>query len=197
MHFVRRQYYSKIKGDIILYKAVGYHGTTKDAVQNFLEEDGIDCTYKMGKEPFLGGGFYLWRDSYKRALKWSENHAGDIPEDQSVLEVDIECHSEEMLNFTSTVWNNEQVMIKAYLSAVDTLKEGGVGVFYFGHFIDSFIQCNTNIKLVTMHDLTNKLQMFNIKDPADIQKETNFAFGDIQLCVKDPSVMVDRKEALV
>lgn len=102
-----------------------------------------------------------------------------------------------MLNFTSTEWNNEQAVIKAYLGAIKTLKENGLGVFYFGHFLDSFIQNETEIKLVTMHDLTDDIHIVNIQAPEDIEKETNFAFGDIQLCVKDPSIIVSKREVSV
>lgn len=101
-----------------------------------------------------------------------------------------------MLNFTSTEWNNEQGVIKAYLLAIETLKESGMGVFYFGHFLDSLIKNKTEIKLVTMHDLTDTMNILNIKAPEDAEKETNFAFGDIQLCLKDASVIVSKREVL-
>jgi len=138
----------------------------------------------------------LWRDSYKRALKWSKNHAGDDYENQAVLEVNLECESEDMLNFTSTEWNNEQGVIKAYLGAIKALESSG-HIFYFGHFLDSLIANDTDIKLVTMHDLTDEMHILNVKAPEDMEKETNFAFGDIQLCVKDASIIISKKEITV
>jgi len=90
------------------FKAIGYHATNK--ADGILKE-GIN--FQLPKnDVFLGRGFYLWRDSYSRATSWKKK---EYKEDLEVLEVELNCAKDEMLNFTSIKWNKELDIIKLYI----------------------------------------------------------------------------------
>ena len=82
------------------YYAVGYHGTTEEGAETILNF-GIDFSRREG-DVFLGRGFYVWRDSFQVAKDWRNSKA--------ILEVKVVCPQDEMLNFTSRIWNNENDM---------------------------------------------------------------------------------------
>ncbi len=180
--------------NINIFKAVGYHGTNEDSVNSFLENN-IDCTYRRNQDIFLGGGFYLWRDSYYRAYNWSARHSDG--NDNAVLEVNVKCNNEEMLNFTTTSSgqdNKELKFLKLYLKVVEALQESGHNGLYFGRFIDYLIDTGVDIKLVSVHDLTHDLKLFVLQDPSDGKNKTHFALGDIQMCIKDDTLIQNKQK---
>ena len=157
------------------YYAVGYHGTTKEG-ENQILSNGIDVS-RRANDVFLGRGFYIWRDSYQRAKVWNRGSDG-------VLELNVKCSHDEMLNFTSINWNNELDIIKLYLKYFKP-KE-----IYFGEFIDFLIDdLGVDIKLITIMDLRNKATKIHIQDPYIHRNKTIFSYGDIQLCIKHQDII--------
>lgn len=161
------------------FKATGYHST--DIADKILEE-GID--FQLPKnDVFLGRGFYLWRDSYHRASSWKKNQYKD---DLEVLEVELNCPKEDMLNFTSIKWNKELDIIKLYIKYFKPKK------IYFGEFLDFLIDgLDVDIKLVMIMDLKNQLTKLHIQDPDEPKNKSIFSFGDIQICIKSIDVKID------
>lgn len=150
--------------------AIGYHGTDQIHTDKIL--DGIDFSLNKG-DKFLGQGFYLWRDSYDRALRWAKKTKSYAEID--VISILIECNKNDILNFTSTAWNNEEQLIEMYKTHFSH--------FSFGEFLDYLlIDRQVMINAVIMIDLSHNIKIFNIKDGAN---ETNFAHGDIQICLKN------------
>ncbi len=99
------------------FKAIAYHGS--DDI-NLKEIEDIDFDYKKHKDHFLGRGFYLFRDSFKRAKNWTdEQHSG---ENKKVIEVELDINSEDILNFTSTHWGYELDFIESYLKVCRSKK---------------------------------------------------------------------------
>jgi len=181
---------------INVFKAVGYHGTNKIMSNIFLKNNGIDCTWKHGDDVFLGGGFYLWRDSYYRAYSWSDRHA-DESQNHAVVEVEIECLNDDMLNFTTTKSGNdnkELKFFKLYIKIIDALQNDNLIGLHFGRFIDYMITEGVDIKLVSVHDLSAQLKAFEIQDPDIQDNKTYFALGDIQMCVKCDSIIRNKRE---
>ncbi len=153
--------------------AVGYHGT--DDASTILDK-GIDYKRPAG-DVFLGRGFYLWRDSYQRAFHWKDRT-------QDVLRVEVCCKNDEILNFTSSNFNNEIEIIRIYLKYFKPKN------IYFGEFIDFMIdELNIDIKLVTIMDLRNKITKLHIQDPNYEKDKTIFSYGDIQICVKNEKAL--------
>lgn len=83
------------------FKAIGYHGTDKV----ISEKKHINFNHNEFKDHFLGRGFYLFRDSPKRALHWTTNKHDGIM--NNVIEVEIEIPENEVLNFSSSIWSHE------------------------------------------------------------------------------------------
>ena len=161
------------------YYAIGYHGTTEEGAEIILDS-GIDFSRREG-DVFLGRGFYVWRDSYKRAKIWNSA--------QKVIESQIKCPQDEMLNFTSINWNNELDIIKLYLKYFKP-KE-----IYFGEFIDFLIdELGVDIKLITIMDLKNRATKIHIQDPLNRKNKTIFSYGDIQLCIKHQDIVSNLRE---
>ena len=162
------------------YYAIGYHGTTEDGADTILNS-GIDFSRREG-DVFLGRGFYVWRDSCHVAKDWKNSKA--------VLEVKIECPQDEMLNFTSRIWNNENDIIALYLEYF--LPKN----IYFGEFIDFLIANDIDIKLITVIDLKtkNKTISIPIQDPLNPKNKTIFSYGDIQLCIKHQDIVSNLRE---
>ncbi len=130
-----------------IFNAVGYHGSNKNSINLFLSDGGINCSYNRGQDIFLGGGFYLWRDSWHRAYKWSARHVED-PNDCSVLGIEIECSNDKMLNFTSTYFSEDEKelnFLKLYLKVIEKLQENENNGLYFGRFIDYLIEYGVDI----------------------------------------------------
>ena len=150
--------------------AIGYHGTSEDFTPAILS--GINFTLNKG-DKFLGQGFYLWRDSHDRAYKWSQKTKNFNKID--IILVEMECNKKNVLNFASQSWNNEEDLIQMYLNYFKHLS--------FGEFLDYLIyDKGNNINIVVIIDLTKNITTFSIKDK---RSETNFAFGDIQICLKN------------
>ena len=150
------------------FKAIGYHGTDNET---------LEINFALPKnDVFLGRGFYIWRDSYERAKTWKNS--------LYVYEVEVSCSKDEMLNFTSVNWNQELDIMKLYLKYFKPKK------IYFGEFIDFLIdEMDVDIKLVTIMDLKNKPTKIHIQDPYKNKNKTIFSYGDIQICIKDNSVL--------
>ena len=157
----------------MMYKAIGYHGTNKEAA-NDIKNNGINVSFNTD-DKFLGQGFYLWRDSLKRARRWAAK-----PDNTSVavLAVEIESKHDEMLNFTSREWGNERELLDIFFRYFKKKNKS------FGEFID-FLRKEENLKInvITILDLGRKPKLI------PMPKEINFAYGDIQICVKDMSVV--------
>ena len=153
---------------MIKFHAIGYHGSDNNNLQvNFnLPADDV----------FLGRGFYIWRDSIERATKWK---GSDV-----VYKAVIECQKDEMLNFTSTNWNDELAIMKLYLKYFKSKK------IYFGEFLDFLIDSvGVDIKLIAIMDMKNRETKLHIQDPYNSGNKTIFSYGDVQLCLKDSSVL--------
>ena len=54
-------------------EAVGYHGTSREAVEHLLAGD---IRQSDQRYEWLGTGFYLWQDSPWRARQWAMEHHG-------------------------------------------------------------------------------------------------------------------------
>ena len=158
------------------YYAVGYHGTTEEGAKAILSS-GIDFARREG-DVFLGRGFYVWRDSYQVAKDWQNSKA--------IIKVKIKCPQDEMLNFTSRIWNNENDIMALYLKYF-LPKE-----IYFGEFIDFLIDNGVDIKLVTVIDLKTKSKIISIpiQHPNEEDTKTIFSYSDIQVCIKSPAVII-------
>jgi len=159
--------------------AIGYHGTDAKYTPAILS--GIDFAKNKG-DKFLGQGFYLWRDSYDRAYKWSQSTRNF--EDIDILYVKVESKKEYVLNFTSQSWGKENMLLEMHKEHFSDKT--------FGEFIDYLIyHKGLEINIIVIIDLTKNQTTFNIKDG---EKETNFAFGDIQICLKNdrPVVKIDK-----
>ena len=64
---------------------------------------------------------------------------------------------------------------------------------YFGRFIDYLIgKEDVDIDLVSVHDLTHDLKIFGLEDPNDNKNKTYFALGDIQICIKNHEIIVNK-----
>ena len=163
------------------YYAVGYHGTTEEGADIILDKShGIDFSRREG-DVFLGRGFYVWRDSCHVAKNWKNSKV--------IIEVKIECPQDEMLNFTSRIWNNELDIMKLYLKYFKP-KE-----IYFGEFIDFLIdELGVDIKLITIMDLKNRATKIHIQDPLNHKNKTIFSYGDIQLCIKHKDIISEPRE---
>lgn len=152
--------------------ATGYHGTTKSSIPHIL--DGIDFERNKG-DRFLGQGFYLWRDSYKRATKW-KGAIGAPPileKDKAVIRVDVESKITETLNFTSYNYNNERKVIDLFLKQKPAKLS-------FGEFIDFLIKkYDLSINLIVIADIRKKYTKINVDNI------TNFVYSDIQICLKN------------
>lgn len=159
------------------YYAVGYHGTSEEGGAIILSK-GIDFLRREG-DVFLGRGFYVWRDSFHVAKDWKDSKA--------ILEVKIECPQDEMLNFTSRIWNNENDIMALYLKYFLPQE------IYFGEFIDFLIDNNVDIKLVTIVDVKNtrKRLFLPIQDPKSRDK-TVFSYSDIQICLKSKDILIEK-----
>lgn len=122
----------------------------------------------------MGRGFYLFRDSFKRAKNWTdEQHSG---ENKKVIEVELDINSEDILNFTSTHWGYELDFIEFYLKVCRSKK------IHLGSFIDFLIdEMNVDIKAIAMIDLKTKNHLI----PVSSEKYTLFAYGDVQICLKE------------
>ena len=153
------------------FKAIAYHGS--DDI-NLKEIEDIDFDYKKHKDHFLGRGFYLFRDSFKRAKNWTdEQHSG---ENKKVIEVELDINSEDILNFTSTHWGYELDFIEFYLKVCRSKK------IHLGSFIDFLIdEMNVDIKAIAMIDLKTNNHLI----PVSSEKYTLFAYGDVQICLKE------------
>ena len=151
------------------FKAIGYHGTNDRDLK-------IDYILPQN-DVFLGRGFYIWRDSYQRAKTWKNS--------KCIYEVKLTCPKDEMLNFTSVGWNKELDIMKLYLKYFKPKN------IYFGEFIDFLIdEMGVDIKLVTIMDLKNRATKIHIQDPKNESNKTIFSYGDIQMCIKEKSVLV-------
>jgi len=148
--------------------AIGYHGS---------DSQNLKVDYNLPKnDVFLGRGFYIWRDSHSRATAWKSS--------KYVYKVELSCQKEQMLNFTSISWNKELDIMKLYLRYFKP-KE-----IYFGEFIDFLIdEEGVDIKLIAIMDLKNQLTKIHIQDPKNKRNKTIFSYGDIQICIKDDSVL--------
>jgi len=159
--------------------AIGYHGTDARYTPSILS--GIDFAINKG-DKFLGQGFYLWRDSYNRAYKWSQSTRNF--ESIDILYVKVECKKEHVLNFTSQSWGKENMLLEMHKEHFSDKT--------FGEFIDYLVyHKDLDINMIVIIDLTKNQTTFNIKDG---ESETNFAFGDIQICLKNnrPILKIDK-----
>ena len=157
------------------FEAVGYHGTDKKYVTSILTS--INFAYNKG-DKFLGQGIYLWRDSYDRACKWA-NKTKNF-NNLSVIAFKIKCSKQNTLNFTSKSWNNEGELLELWKNNFSNLA--------FGEFLDEMIYNNDmSINLIIIIDLTDKLKTFYIDDNGS---RTNFALGDIQICLKNNNPII-------
>ncbi len=158
----------------IKFKSLGYHGT--DMVME--TKDDIKFQYKLYQDHFLGCGFYLWRDSPHRAKTWTKKqHTNNT---NSVLEVEIEVNQNDILNFTSSKWSSEFEILKMFSEVCKARN------IHFGSFIDFLIyELGVDIKAITMIDLKTKNHFIPIKST----QETLFAYGDIQICVKNKDII--------
>ncbi len=147
------------------FKAIAYHGS--DDI-NLKEIEDIDFDYKKHKDHFLGRGFYLFRDSFKRAKNWTdEQHSG---ENKKVIEVELDINSEDILNFTSTHWGYELDFIEFYLKVCRSKK------IHLGSFIDFLIdEMNVDIKAIAMIDLKTKNHLIPVS-PEFLIGHPNFHF---------------------
>lgn len=163
----------------IKFKSLGYHGT--DMV--IESKDDIKFQYKLYQDHFLGCGFYLWRDSPHRAKSWTENqHKKNT---NSVLEVELEANQDEILNFTSSKWSSEFEILKMFSEVCKTKN------IHFGSFIDFLIyELGVDIKAIAMIDLKTKNHFVPIKST----QKTLFAYGDIQICVKNKDIIKNLKK---
>ena len=159
------------------YYAVGYHGTTEERAKIILDNE-FDYFRNRG-DVFLGRGLYVWRDSFHVAKDWKNSKA--------ILKVKMKCPQDEMLNFTSRIWNDENNIMALYLK--DFLPKK----IYFGEFIDFLIDSKVDIKLITVVDLKtkNKTISIPIQDPEKESAKTIFSHGDIQICIKSSDVIID------
>lgn len=156
--------------------AIGYHGTDAQYTPRILSN--IDFTINKG-DKFLGQGFYLWRDSYDRAYEWSQ--ATKSFQNIDILYVKVECKKEYVLNFTSQSWGNENMLLEMHKNYFSNKT--------FGEFIDYLIYYEyLEINMIVIIDLTKNQTIFNIKDR---KNETNFAFGDIQICLKNDKTIIE------
>jgi len=163
------------------YKAIGYHGTSRDGADTLLEK-GIDFK-RRSDDVFLGRGFYLWRDSYTRAKTW---HKSEV-----VLETEIDTKQENILNFTTSENDNEKMILKIYFEHFEPKN------IYFGEYIDFLIDNGVNIQMTTILDLTNKHILFPTQDPTEINDKTILAYGDIQICIKSSNCLTKESKDLL
>lgn len=160
---------------MVSFRAIGYHGTDRDIVA----VDDIYFEYKQYQDHFLGAGLYLWRDSYQRALSWTDNQHKEN-ELKNVIELEIKIKEDEILNFTSSKWGNEFEILKIFSEVCKSKK------IHFGSFLDFLIyELGVEIKGITMIDLKTKNHFVPIKSKA----KTLFAYGDIQICVKSKDIV--------
>jgi len=157
------------------FEAVAYHGTDQQFVKNILSN--INFAYNKG-DKFLGQGMYLWRDSYERACKWARKTKKF--DELSIIAFKIKCPKENTLNFTSRTWNRESELIDIWRDKFSYLT--------FGEFLDELIYNNgMSIYLIIIIDLTKEPKIFYIEDG---DNKTNFAFGDIQICLKNNNPII-------
>lgn len=162
------------------FKAVGYHGTDRQ----ISSVNDIDFYHKQFQDHFLGRGFYLFRDSSKRALNWSKKqHTSD--ERGRVLEVKIKVPENEILNFSSSSWTYELDIFELYVEICRKHK------IFFGSFIDFLIdELSVDIKALIMIDLKTKNHFI----PINSNSYSLFAYGDIQICVKNSNIIKKIKQ---
>ncbi|OCL93693.1 hypothetical protein [Aliarcobacter thereius] len=160
------------------FLANAYHGTKKCFVESILTK--VDFQHNSG-DKFLGQGFYLWRDSYERALVWQGIPGSRInKEEKAVIYARIEDEKSKTLNFTSYNWNQEKDLLRIYNDYFsDTI--------YFGEFIDMLIRKDLEINLVIIADLRTKPNIIKID-------KIHFAYSDIQICLKNDLPIKDLKE---
>ncbi len=156
-------------------KIIGYHGTNNLS----LDFEGIDDNYGKFEDHFLGRGFYLFRDSKKRAYQWAKNR---YKNSVKVLEVEIEIEEEKILNFTSTNWEGEVEIIELFVEVCNNFN------IFFGDFLDFLIdEIGIEIAAIMVIDLKTKNYFIPIQ--AERKLKTLFAFGDIQVCIKDKRII--------
>ncbi|MCT7488763.1 hypothetical protein N5T63_07615 [Aliarcobacter cryaerophilus] len=158
--------------------AVAYHGTKKSFVGSILTK--INFQHNVG-DKFLGQGFYLWRDSYERALVWKGVSSYPIEkEEKAVIYAKIEEQKNKTLNFTSYNWNQEKDLLRIYN---DYFSED----IFFGEFIDMLIAKGLEINVVIIADLRKEPNIIKIDD-------MHFAYTDIQICLKNDKPIVELLE---
>lgn len=163
-----------------IFKAIGYHGTDRE-ISTVCD---INFYHKQFQDHFLGRGFYLFRDSSKRALHWT-NKQHDTNKSHSVVEVIIEVPEDEILNFSSSFWSLELEILELY---IDVCRKYNI---YFGSFIDFLIdELSIDIKAIAMIDLKTKNHFIPIKSIS----YSLFAYGDIQICVKNAEIIKNLKQ---
>ncbi len=161
------------------FHAIGYHGTDNKYVENILNE--IDYSFNKG-DKFLGQGMYLWRDSYDRAYKWASKTKEC--ENVGVIAFQIKCNKENVLNFTSQSWNKEEELLTLWQQSFSSLS--------LGEFFDMMIYENSlKINLIVIMDLNKEPNIIRVEDKRSI---ANFAFGDIQICLKNNTPIESKKE---
>lgn len=159
-------------------KLIGYHGTDNKELENkdkiYINHNRDDC--------FLGKGFYLFRDSFKRAEKWTYHKNYDK---KYVLEVMVDVNEENLLNFCSTA--NDEIILKFFRLYEKFCEEFNV---YLGTFIDFLLEImEVDIQVVIAIDLREKSKHIFFPVEKDEIDRTVFAIGDIQICIKDKKVI--------
>jgi len=159
-------------------KLIGYHGTNNKNLKNI---NNINIDYNRG-DCFLGKGFYLFRDSFKRAKKWTNYRNYD---EKYVLEVLVDVDEKNLLNFCTTA--DDEIILKFFRLYEKLCKEFNI---YLGTFIDFLLEeMNIDIKVVMAIDLREKNKHIFFPIEKGEENSTVFAIGDIQICIKDKNAI--------
>jgi len=154
--------------------AIGYHGSKDE-----LLKEKIDFNYMQYEDHFLGRGFYIFRDSYNRAVEWADNRHKDS-KDNHIYQVEIDTSFDKILNFTSTNWGYELDVLELFL---EICKKYSI---HFGVFLDILIdKFKIDIDAIVMIDLRDSSYFV----PIVSEHKTLFAFGDIQICIKSQNII--------
>jgi len=163
------------------FAAICYHGS-----KDILCKNSINFNYKQYKEHFLGRGFYVFRDSYSRALEWVQNRHKNNKKDY-IYKVKIEVDNAKLLNFTSTNWGKELDVLELFLEICERYN------IHFGIFLDILIdKFDIEIDAIAIIDLRDEnyfVPVVVFKDNGDVNHKTLFAFGDIQICIKTVDII--------